>query len=115
MQIRILFPYFDSKPSSLDAIYSVAGLATNKSYVDNLSEIDNVLSGNKGSDIFIAWGKDISINQQLFLTAKIDVINKLVSSGFSQAIIKTSRNNGFTPVKLTLNQSINDAIHGRFI
>ena len=110
-----LFPYFDSKPSSLDAIYSVAGLATNQSYIDNLREIDNVLSGNKGSDVFIAWGKDISINQQLFLTAKIDVINKLVSSGFSQASIKTSKNNGFTSVKLTLNQSIDDAIHGRFI
>lgn len=108
-----LFPYFDSKPRSLEVIYPSATLATNKSYQDNLREIGIVLSANKGSDVFIAWGKDISMNQNLFSKAKIDAIGELVKFGFTKATIKTSKNASFTSVPLTSKQ-ISNAIHGKF-
>lgn len=110
-----LFPYFDGKPESLDVVFPLTGLASNQSYQTNLQHIKGVLMNNPSSAVYIAWGKDVHIDQELFKKAKSDVIDELCNANFNSVQIKTGKKSKFQTITITRGTVINNAIHGRFI
>lgn len=109
-----LFPYFDSKPSSINMIYGNAPLNTIQSYVNNMNEIDRILHAYCSADIYLAWGKDVSVQQNILNNAKQDVVNLLTNHGFTSVFYKSAMNaTAFSTA--TMNNIINlGAIHGKY-
>lgn len=109
-----LFPYFDSKPDSIDSIFPFNTLQFNHSYVMNLKIIQFILRCNKNSDVYIAWGKQVNINAQLFRIAKQDITDILINEGKTNVIIKPGKKSQFQNVQINVASVISNAVHGRF-